>query len=270
MIKMSHSKFLVVLTKLLLLLGFAKVISLGMWWYLPSDGVELNVKKNYEPKYQRVDFTNMIAPSKEKQKNSSLNANNISGSGSINITNMVLKGLYASYEDGYAIVALKSEPKKTSIIAIGEIYQGYTLKSVELSNVIFEKDSKEFILELEKIGKDLSSLPPQNSENSVSKVSREDMNFFAKDPQAIWKDISIVEVKDGDKIAGFKVTKINPKSKFAALGLLENDVIIKLNNVLLQSYKDAIELYKDIDKIETIQIVVIRENQEKELIYEIH
>lgn len=66
MIKLS--KPLAILTKLLLLLAFAKAISLGVWLYLPSDGVELSLKESYQPKYQRVNFSNMIQSTHEKQK----------------------------------------------------------------------------------------------------------------------------------------------------------------------------------------------------------
>ncbi|MCX6076229.1 MAG: hypothetical protein NTW78_04995 [Campylobacterales bacterium] len=265
MIKISNSKLLIVFTRVLILLAVAKIISLGMWWYLPSDGIELNVKKNYEPKYQKVDFKNMLSKPKEKG-----GASNSAAAETVSITNMILKGLYARDDMGYIIIALKSDPAKTSIVAIGEVYQGFTLKSIELLSVIFEKNGKDFVLELEKSA-NLPLLPALQSDKVVSsEVSRADISLFAKDPKTIWNDISINEVKNGDKIAGFKVTKINPKSKFATLGLMENDLIVKLNNVQLESYKDAIEVYKNIDKIDTIQIVVVRDNQEKELVYEIH
>lgn len=267
MIKISNSKMLVIFTKLLVLLALAKAISLGLWWYLPSEGVELNVKKSYEPKYQRVDFANMITKPNSKQKNADTNGAVAEGA---NITNMLLKGLYATDSTGYVIVAMKSDPKKTSIVAIAEVYQGYTLKSIHLTNVIFEKEGQDFVLELEKTGKASSMPMMEQSADIESVVSREDIASYAKDPKEIWKDISIIEVKDADKIVGFKVTKINPKSKFASLGLMESDLIIKVNNVVLESYKNALEVYENIDNINTIQIVVIRENQEKELVYEIH
>jgi type II secretion system protein C len=253
------------MTKLLILLAIAKGISLGVWWYLPNDGIELGIKENYQPKYQRVDFSNMLLKSGEKQKNG------ISQSGdlSISITNMVLKGLYGTQNMGYIIVALKSAPLNTSIVGILEEYQGYTLKSIEPSSAVFQKQGKEYLLHLEDMNKVFVTAKSDN-EAAPNDVSRQDINYFAKNPADIWKDISIIELKDGDKIAGFKVTKINPQSKFASLGLQENDVIIKLNNVALESYQDAIDVYSNIDKLSTIQIVVLRENQEKELVYEIH
>lgn len=60
MSKLSNSIMLSVFTKLLILLAIAKTLSLALWWFLPADGVELQVQDNYKPKYQRVDFKNML------------------------------------------------------------------------------------------------------------------------------------------------------------------------------------------------------------------
>ncbi|MDD3060327.1 MAG: hypothetical protein PHW94_05235, partial [Sulfurimonas sp.] len=60
MIKLSNSSFLPIFAKILILLLIAKTLSLGLLWFLPSDGVELVQKISYKPKYPRVDFENMI------------------------------------------------------------------------------------------------------------------------------------------------------------------------------------------------------------------
>ena len=86
----------------------------------------------------------------------------------------------------------------------------------------------------------------------------------------IWKNISIHEVKKNGKINGFKVNKINQNSVFAKLGLKEGDLIIKLNNKKLDSYREALKIYKHIDDLDSVQIVVMRNNQEVELVYEIN
>jgi general secretion pathway protein C len=271
MIKLSNSKLILVFTQLLILLVIAKSIALGLWWYLPSDGVELSLKENYQPKYQRVNFKNMISSSKTKEANQ---VKQRTGSG-ISITNMVLKGLYGKDEKGFVIVAMKSNAKKTSIIEVGEDFGGYTLKSIFITSAKFHKNGSDFILSLEKI-KNPSTVTEVRSKRSNSnrpieaKVNRKDIEFYAKNPKQIWKDISIQEVKDGKKIKGFKVTKIGKNTRFAELGLKKGDLIIKANNVRLQSYSEALEIYKNIDKLDTIQIVVMRNNQEVELVYEIN
>jgi len=270
MIKISNSILVSIFTKLLILLLIAKMISLAVWWYLPSEGIELNIKKSYQPKYQRVNFHTMIKaevivkPVEKKKPTTS-------------ITNMVLKGLYGTTESAFVIVAMKSAPANTSIISIDEEYKGFILKSITPDSAIFQKSGKNYILELEKVKKDgaitrvkKTKKATINSSEPQRDVSRQDIAYYAKNPKQIWRDISIKEVRKSGKITGFRVNKIEPNSRFAALGLQKGDVIIKANNVELKSYRDALNIYNNIDKVDTVEIVVIRDNQEKELIYEIN
>lgn len=269
--KVSNSKLLKIFTNLLILTALAKMFSLGLWWYLPSDGVELNVRSTYAPKYQRVDFKNMLSTPSTEQQSSVATANTNSG---ISITNMILKGLYGTKTKGYVIIAMKSNPKQTSIIAIGEDYNGYKLKSISRFSALFERFGKDYVLELEKMEKGsaqrVKKVVARQAAGVPVGVSRNDINYFAKNPQKIWQQIAIDEVRENGKIKGFKVVRIDPNSKFAALGLEKGDLIIKANNITLKSYKDAIEIYKNIDKVDAMEIVVLRNNQEKELVYEIH
>jgi type II secretory pathway component PulC len=66
------------------------------------------------------------------------------------------------------------------------------------------------------------------------------------------------------------VTKIKQGSKFSELGLKVGDIILKANGLELKSYKDAIKIYQNIDKLDTIVLLVKRGKQEKEIIYEIN
>ncbi len=38
----------------------------------------------------------------------------------------------------------------------------------------------------------------------------------------------------------------------------------------MTSYKDAIAIYKGIDKLEALELIVLRNNQETEIVYEIY
>ncbi|MEN8303569.1 MAG: PDZ domain-containing protein [Campylobacterota bacterium] len=271
MIKFSSSRYLRISIKVLILLLIAKFLSLIFWLFLPSDGVDLIQKESYQHRYQKVDFQNMIKNSNSLVKNEPIeNGNSFSG---LSITNMVLKGLYGTSSGGYVIVSLKISPKSTSIIGVGESFSGFTLKSIRLTSAIFVKDGTEYILELEKIKKSKNFI--KGVENTVSvgnsiDVSRNDISFYTKNPKEVWKDISFSEVRNGRDIEGFRVTKINSNSKLATLGLKKGDLIIKANNIELKSYKDILGIYSNIDKLKRIQVVVMRNNQEKELVYEIN
>lgn len=280
--KLSNPLFIKIIVLLLFLLAVAKALSVATLWFLPSNGISLNESYEYRHTYQRVDFKNMIEDkkvtkkkkTKPKQEDVQVNASGIQG---ISINNMILKGLYGKGKNGYAIVALKSSPKKTTIISVGDIYSGYTFIQILTDSILFTKSGKQYILEINV--KDLKK-PEKKTKSYIRKapsapeaptaVNKKDIKHYANNPQNIMRDISIVELRSGNTIKGFKVTRIKKNSKMQDLGLKIGDVIIKANNITLKSYKDALSLYQKIDKLDTIQIVVLRNNQEKELIYDIH
>lgn len=268
--KLSNTKRIAVISKLLVLLLCAKIIALVVWWYLPSEGVALHAKKSYQAKYQRVQFSNMFIHSTgsdasvlKKTKNKAYSMNNL-----------LLKGLYGSKFNGFAIVAKKSSPTKTEIIAVGENYEGYKLKQIDLHNVTFTKATKEYILLLKESKNKMSDVFTKFGKNTSTRayekqVTREDIHSYSNNPSQIWKDIAIVPLKEAGKIVGFQVNRIKKNSKMATLGLEKGDVITTANNIKLSSFNDALKLYKDIDKIDTIALTIQRNNQEKEIIYEI-
>ncbi len=267
MSKVSNS-YLNVLIKLLILLAVAKAIALSLWWFLPDDGIEIKEHQNFNPPYQRVDFRNMLSSSLSTNvvKNSSVKQEN-----SVGITSMILKGLYGNKSKGFVIVALKSNAQKTSIVAVGESYSGYKLKSILPDGALFTKAGQEFILKIKSLKKGShASVTRAHVEAPMHTVSRRDIKFYEKNPDQIWKDISIMELRDGKKITGFQVRRVRKNSKMDKLGLKRGDIIIRANNVELTSYKSAFDLYKNINKIDTLQLVVLRNNEEKELVYEIH
>jgi len=245
-------------------------------WFLPSDGVELNVKKNYNAPFVRVDFKNMISAQKAKIQKVQVSTT----STGISITNMILKGLYGTKSSGFVIVSLKASPKATSIIGIGEIYSGYKLQSISKESALFSKKGTTFILYLENVKTIAKNIQNTRLHKKVNNhedelvtpvvVTRADIEYYAKNPKKIWKEISIVEVKDANGLKGFKVTRIERNSLMASLGLQKGDLIIKANNIELKSYRDALDIYAKIKEIDVIQIVVIRNEIQKELVYEIN
>ena len=272
--KISNSSLVSVFIKLLIIVIITKAISVFVLWYLPNDGIELKAKNSFTPSYSRINFSNMIKNPKPKEVQKPK-----STSVEVSITSMVLKGLYGLNKKGYIIVAMKAKPKDTSIIGVGEEYQGYKLVLLQKNGAEFIKAGKKYVLEFDKIKKDkyVKPVEKKSKKKNMSSVpavpnmvSKKDVSYYAKNPAAIWKDISISEVKKDNKIIGFKVNRIKARSKFAMLGLKKGDLIIKANNVKLDSYRAAMDIYNNIDKIDAVEIVVLRNNQEVELVYEIN
>ena len=263
--KLSKTSFISSIGKLLALLLAAKVIAVVFWWYLPNEGVELESKTSYQPRYQRVSFANMLSTQKEQtQQLEGVKSNTLS------MSNFLLKGVYGSRYSGYAIIAKKSSPNDTEIVGVDEIYEGYILKEIALNEVIFSKNNKEYTLRLQEITPSNYVTPVfEAAQEGVKEVTRSDIATYSKDPSLIWKDIGIEEMKEGNKLIGFKVTRVKRGSKMETLGLQKDDLIIKANNIELTSIAEVLKLYKDIDKMETLALTILRNNQEQEIVYEI-
>jgi len=266
--KISNSTMISVITKLFILLIIAKSIALGFYLYLPDQGQELKLKTSYQPQYQRVDFKNMLSSQIRTNKPTS----SPKKSSGAKISNMILKGLYGSKTNGFIIVAMKKAPKKTTILSIGEIFQGYKLKRIGKNSAVFIKNNKEYVLSFKKVDikSNITKVKNTSNGNNDKSISRKDIKYYAKNTKQMMKDISIREIKDGKNLKGFKVMKIRKNSKMASLGLKKGDLITAVNNTKLKSYQDAFKIYGDIDELDFIQLVIIRNNEEMELEYEIN
>ena len=254
---------------LLVLLLVAKMIGVALFWFLPLEGKELRKYYSFTPDFVHIDLARAFGFSyKVTRSGVSTSVQRPSSS----ISSLVLKGLYGNDKKGFAMIAKKGNENKVAIVAIGESFEGYTLKSIGIDDVVFSKGGRDYTLKLQK-SKQIAAVSVHyeaEDEETLHRVDNHDVEYFANHPKEIWKNISIKERRKNGQIEGFEVRWIKPGSKFAALGLKKGDLIIKANNKKLQSYKDALDIYKKIGKLDEISIIVLRNNQEKELVYEIN
>ena len=249
---------------LLLLALIAKLIGTLVWWFLPSSGVEYVTSKTFAMEYRRVDFHAMLEGFGGKKGSSSQTH--------YSINNFLLKGIFGSKHHGYAIITPKNDAKQTYIVSVGESFEGYKLKELAKDFVLLEKDGREYTLKVLQSTPEYGQAGVVESSDVVAgiqEVKRDDITFYTKNPKALWRDIGIMEVYKNNHITGFRVTKVKKGSKMAMLGLKRGDIIIKANNVELTSYKNVFDIYNHINKIDAIDLVVLRNNQEVELSYEI-
>lgn len=280
MSKVSNIPFSFV-TILLLLALVAKFVAVAIFWFLPMEGVEPRKNYSFVPNYIHVDFARIMGLVNKKKISSEV-VSSTSQRYTINISSMILKGLYGNSKKGFAMVAKKANPNKLSIVAVGQKYEGYELKSIESDGVIFVKDKKEYSLKLQKpkntqveFHHKKQSVDDTGQQPTHFVVQTRDIKHFMNHPAQIWKNISIKEFREDGVIKGYKVTWVK-KGGYAdrVIGIKKGDIIIKVNNKRLRSNADAINIYNLVSKkMETgidMMITVLRNGQEKELTYEIH
>jgi len=264
--------FMKITRNLLVIVLVAKVLSLLMLWYFPSEGVNYHPSSSKMPEYRRYSVQNIIKPLQKPDAGSASEENGLTSFGP-NISNMVILGLYKTKSGGLIVIALKAKPIDADVIGVGETYQGYTLKTILDNGALFTKDGRSYsLLFSEEAPKEsyAKKSGTASGDEGTKQVEKSDINYYAKNFDQIWQDIGIEEVKTDGKITGFKVTRIKAGTPFATLGLRQGDIIIKANNKPMTSYKDALEIYKGIDKLEALQLIVLRNNQETEIVYEIN
>jgi general secretion pathway protein C len=187
-----------------------------------------------------------------------------------------LKAIYYTNINLGWVVLEDNTGNESYILACGEKLDNYVLSKLFKNYIIFEKDKKEYKLEIKE--KESSNYQESNNDlnqqvivkNNGATVSRDYLNSYIKDMDKIWNNIEIGEMKNGETIYGFKINRVNKDSVFAKIGLKEGDIIKMVNDSLLSSYADAFKIYNNIENMKYINMEILRENEVMELNYEIN
>ena len=197
--------------------------------------------------------------------------------------------LLAIYHSPKRVVITVSKNGKSSVLVRGDKIDGYVLDDATAREAIFLRGGKSYRLVLIESAKSAASKssvkyvrekakePKKDGPegeviegDGVTVVDRSLLEHYSKNMNDIWKNIGIMEIKEGDKIKGFKVNFVKRGSDFAKLGLRRGDVIKSINGQELNSYNRAFEIYKNIDTMDNLTMKVIRGKEEMELEYEIN
>ncbi|HHH72909.1 MAG TPA: PDZ domain-containing protein, partial [Sulfuricurvum sp.] len=100
-------------------------------------------------------------------------------------------------------------------------------------------------------------------------VKRNEIRHYAKNYDEIWKSVKIKEIIKDKRLQGFKVDWVKKGSIFEKVGLRKDDIIIGANNKKFKSLSQVFKLYNNMEKIDSMKLTIIRDNQERELEYEI-
>ncbi len=198
--------------------------------------------------------------------------------------------LFAIYHSPSRTVVTVSKNGKSSVLVRGDKIDGYVLDDATAQEAIFLRGGKSYRIALAESGKNKAgksrvryineNVPEKKKENvpegevsqgdGITIVDRSLLEHYSKNMNDIWKNIGIMEIKDGDKIKGFKVNFVKRGSDFAKLGLRRGDIIKSINGQELNSYKSAFDIYKNIDTMDNLTMKILRRNKEMELEYEIN
>jgi general secretion pathway protein C len=100
-------------------------------------------------------------------------------------------------------------------------------------------------------------------------IKRDLITEYAQNPDRIWKNIGLYEVKNGGKLEGFKVRFVRKGSPFEKLGLKRGDIIKAINGETIVDYATPMRMLRNADTIDDLAITIERNHEEQELKYEV-
>lgn len=251
---------------------FAFLVDSVIFFYLPKSGVDFVKNNSLFLDYKKYAFYSTIK-NIEKKVDDENSKQTIQTLAKYN-----LKAIYLVSNDVGWITIEEKSGENSFILAQGEQIDGYTLFKFYKNHILFVKENIEFKLEInEEDSADLTIVDSSNNQNQgiVIKsngaiISRDYLNSYTSNIDKVWKDITIDEITNGNKIEGFKISKITKNSVFEKIGLKDGDTIKSINNNTLSSYADAMKIYNNVKDATYFNIEVLRKNEVVELNYEIN
>lgn len=188
-----------------------------------------------------------------------------------------IKAIYRSASDSFVSI---SDATATTIIPLHGKYKGaFRLISLNDASALFRGYGKTYRLRLghndnlsrqEVVTRSVSDgVQPGILENEWRTIAYQTLKEQMDDLQNIGKTIDITPTLSGSKISGFRVNTIAETSMFFHLGVLKGDIIQSVNNKKLESYADALAVVSQLPRLRSIRITVLRNNLQKDIVYEI-
>lgn len=246
---------------------FAYILDLVLFFYLPKSGVSFLENNLSNLEYKKFAFYSNIKKVESKELESKSNNQ------PQDLSKFELKAIYfINGNKGWITIEDKSN-QTSYILSLGEQIDGYIFTKIFKNYAIFQKDKKEYKIEI--VEKELTNYQENSVDEFKTKdngalINRNYLNSYIMDMDKIWKNVSISEVKNADKIEGFRIDKISKDSVFNKIGLKEGDIIKSINNIPLNSYAEAFKVYNNIGNTKYLNIEILRNNEIMEMSYEIN
>ncbi len=201
-----------------------------------------------------------------------------------------LVGIYS--RTGYAVVTLV-KGGKSFVLSSGDSggdVEGYRLVDANASEAHFEKGETKATLMLYDKKPPSGVVPPKAQALEVEpppkpeakkedtpivevgdtrRIDRNLIREYSENPEKIWKNIGLYEVKNDGKLEGFKVRFVRKGSPFEKLGLKRGDVIKSINGEPIVDYATPMRMLKSADSIDDLSLTIERNHEEQELKYEV-
>ncbi|HHF3135469.1 TPA: type II secretion system protein GspC [Vibrio alginolyticus] len=190
--------------------------------------------------------------------------------------NLTLVGAVASSDANTSLAVIANRGKQATY-GLGEEIEGTraTLKAVLVDRVIIDNQGRDETLMMEGIEyKKLSESPQvaraqaQRAEAATSDVGEKLEQIreeIAKDPQSVFKYITISPVKKDGDIVGYRVSPGRDAALFNYVGLQPGDIAVQLNGIDLSDPSSSVQLMQVMSDPQELNLTVERDGQQYDI-----
>ncbi|MGF1897298.1 type II secretion system protein GspC [Vibrio alginolyticus] len=190
--------------------------------------------------------------------------------------NLTLVGAVASSDANTSLAVIANRGKQATY-GLGEEIEGTraTLKAVLVDRVIIDNQGRDETLMMEGIEyKKLSESPQvaraqaQRAEAATSDVGEKLEQIreeIAKDPQSVFKYITISLVKKDGDIVGYRVSPGRDAALFNDVGLQPGDIAVQLNGIDLSDPSSSVQLMQVMSDPQELNLTVERDGQQYDI-----
>ncbi len=199
------------------------------------------------------------------------------------VEDIKLKGTYASEGDSFIVI---EDHLGTTFLYKGEKYLGYRLVAVYEQRAVLEKNGRKYDIVL--VDDDSKSTPsssgqtPPRTPNMDSPaesvyapdepvtLTRNELDTYVKNPNKIWKNIRIQELRRDGKLNGFRVNYVKKDSFFYKAGLKSGDIIKSIDGKEIKTLADVMKYYSNVNSLDGLTLGVSRGDEEIDLEFSVN
>jgi general secretion pathway protein C len=201
------------------------------------------------------------------------------------VKDIKLKGTYASNDESFIVI---EDGLGTTFLYLTEKYVGYKLIEVYEERAVLEKNGIKYDIVLEDDDSESGASSPSKSSakpidskqaeepavvfapGEPTQISRNELNSYIKNPNKIWKNIRIQELRRDGNLEGFRVNYVKKGSFFEKAGLKSGDVIKGIDGKEIKSLSDVMKYYSEVQTLDGLSLSVSRSDEELELEFNVN
>lgn len=170
-------------------------------------------------------------------------------------------------KSSYALVVREKESK---VLKLGDMLEGYQVAVIEKDKILCTIENQDIWLNMKQDfveqgdGKIVKVQDPTKFDLRKAMIDTE-----LRNPDQLLQQISIVPILDGPEFKGLKVNYVREGAFLYVFGFRVGDILTKYNGRKLTSLSDAMGVYQSVLTSQKFSITVLRNNEEKELTYEV-